>query len=46
VRTEKDLDEWRARWNPPASCYISESDNRLLIDLDDPGDRVLQRRFG
>lgn len=39
VRTEKDLDEWRARWNPPASCYLSEADNRLLIDLDDPGDR-------
>ena len=39
VQTEKDFDEWRARWHPPASCYISESDNRLLVDLDDPGDR-------
>ena len=39
VQTEKDFDEWRARWHLPASCYISESDNRLLVDLDDPGDR-------
>jgi lantibiotic biosynthesis protein len=39
VSTEKELNDWRARWDPPAACYISEADNRLLIDLDDPADR-------
>jgi thiopeptide-type bacteriocin biosynthesis protein len=39
VNSQKDLDSWRIRWDPPAMCYISEGDNRLLIDLNDPADR-------
>jgi thiopeptide-type bacteriocin biosynthesis protein len=30
------LRAWRARWRVPASVYLTVSDNRLLLDLEDP----------
>jgi lantibiotic biosynthesis protein len=31
------FDEWRAHWHVPRYVYLSVTDNRLLLDLDDPG---------
>ncbi|MFF4381713.1 lantibiotic dehydratase [Kitasatospora sp. NPDC001547] len=28
---------WRAAWHVPARLYLTMADNRLLLDLDDPG---------
>lgn len=39
VTTEMEFDQWRDRWVPPGLCYIADSNNRLLIDLDDPNGR-------
>lgn len=30
------LERWRARWHVPQHVYLSEGDNRLLLDRDDP----------
>jgi hypothetical protein len=36
--------EWRERWHVPNSVYFSQSDNRLLLDLENPDHlEVLQR---
>jgi lantibiotic biosynthesis protein len=45
VTSEKDFRQWRDRWAPPSVCYLAEGDNRLLVDLDNAGDRevVLDR---
>ena len=32
----RDLSKWRSCWNLPRFVYLTDADNRLLIDLDDP----------
>jgi lantibiotic biosynthesis protein len=41
VTTEMEFDRWRDRWAPPGLCYLADSNNRLLIDLDDPNGRQM-----
>jgi thiopeptide-type bacteriocin biosynthesis protein len=46
------LAAWRERWDVPSRVYVSTSDNRLLLDLDEDGDieqlhrEARQRRGG
>ena len=38
------LGRWRERWNVPPQVYLAESDNRLLLDLDDSEQCEVLRR--
>jgi thiopeptide-type bacteriocin biosynthesis protein len=38
------LPAWRRRWRVPRHVYLSAGDNRLLLDLDDPGQAAQLRR--
>ena len=37
------LDEWRRAWRVPRRVYLAAGDNRLLLDLDEPGHAELLR---
>jgi thiopeptide-type bacteriocin biosynthesis protein len=39
VRPDEELARWRRRWCVPRYVYLTEADNRLLLDLDDPSHR-------
>ncbi|MFF0740501.1 lantibiotic dehydratase [Streptomyces sp. NPDC004111] len=38
------LDRWRARWRMPQQVFLTDGDQRLLLDLDRAGHRALLRQ--
>ncbi|SDY55057.1 thiopeptide-type bacteriocin biosynthesis domain-containing protein [Modestobacter sp. DSM 44400] len=34
------IEHWRERWHVPRLVHLTSADNRLLLDLDDPGHRA------